>query len=399
MIGWLDGRGGAAGDMLLGALVDNGVPLAMLQSALDPLDLGIVLRVESVTRAGIGGVKVHVDLPETTTLRHLADIVELFAKVPEPVRSRAIAVFQRLAEAESRVHHVPVEDVHFHEVGALDSIADVVGVCTGFVYLGLDALHCSTLSLGNGQARASHGPIPVPGPAVLALLEGVGPVEAGLAPFEATTPTGAALLAEWVDEWGPMPSMIVSSSGGGAGTMDTDRVANICRLVIGDRSAEAGGVASGSLPDPTIPNEVAIQIDANIDDLDPRVWPTVIAAAHDAGALDAWVTPIVMKKGRPAHTLSVLCRPDVVTTMRRVVFAETSTIGIREREVVRHVLQRTMSAVDVWGQSIRVKLASIDGEIVNRSVEWDDVIAAAATLDRPANEVLEAATAAALDLY
>jgi pyridinium-3,5-bisthiocarboxylic acid mononucleotide nickel chelatase len=399
VIGWIDGSGGASGDMLLGALVDVGVPIEILQASIDSLDLGIALSCTSVTRAGLGATKVHVDVPETTTNRHLADIVELLAAVSEPTRSRAGAVFERLAVAEAAVHRMSIDEVHFHEVGALDSIADVVGVCAGFAYLELVDLQCSTLSLGNGQVRGAHGPIPVPVPAVLAVLEGVVPVTAGLAPFEATTPTGAALLAEWVTVWGSMPSITVVSSGSGAGANDSDAVANICRLVIGDPVPEQSGQSRpDSQLDPTIPNGIAVQIDANVDDLDPRVWPTAIAAALDGGAFDAWVTPIVMKKGRPAHTFSVLCGPDRVVAMRRLIFTHTSTIGMREHGVTRHMLDRRTASVDVGGQTIRVKLALLDGAIVNRSVEWDDVVGAAVQLGRSTNDVLAAATAAALEI-
>jgi pyridinium-3,5-bisthiocarboxylic acid mononucleotide nickel chelatase len=196
VIGWIDGTGGASGDMLLGALVDKGVPIDVLRSAVHAFDLGIDLRVEEVTRAGLGAVRVHVDVPESSTLRHLADVIELLDAVAEPVRTRAVRVFERLAAAEAAVHRIPIDEVHFHEVGALDSVADVVGVCAGFVHLDLEELHASTLSLGSGATRGAHGPIPVPVPAVLAILNGVAPVRAGPAPFEATTPTGAALLAE-----------------------------------------------------------------------------------------------------------------------------------------------------------------------------------------------------------
>ena len=271
--------------MLLGALIDAGVPIEVIRDALDPLDLGVVLRVEQVNRAGLAATRVHVDVPESTTHRHLADVVGLLERVTEPTRSRAVAVFERLAGAEAMVHGISIAEVHFHEVGALDSIADVVGVCAGFVELGLAELHCSTLSLGSGQVNGAHGPIPVPAPAVLAVLEGLAPVTSGPAPFEATTPTGAALLAEWVSNWGPMPPMIVAASGVGAGARDSEIVANVVRFVVGSGGADR---------DAAIPNDVAIQIDANVDDLDPRLWPSVIMAAMDAGAFDAWVTPVVM---------------------------------------------------------------------------------------------------------
>ncbi len=236
-IGWIDGQAGAAGDMLLAALVDAGVGLDTIQDQITRLDLGIELRAERVQRAGLGALKIHVDVPETRTVRHLSDILSLFSPLETAVAERASAVFERLAQAEAAVHATAIADVHFHEVGALDSIADIVGVVTGLVALGLDQLHCSTLSLGRGQTRGAHGPIPVPAPAVLAVLSGLAPVQAGRAPHESTTPTGAALLAENVDTWGELPAMTVSAIGLGAGTRDLDEVANVVRLVVGESVA------------------------------------------------------------------------------------------------------------------------------------------------------------------
>jgi uncharacterized protein (TIGR00299 family) protein len=377
-IGWIDGTAGASGDMLLGALADVGVELAVLQGAIDRLDLDIVLRRADVERCGLGATKIDVDVPSTDAVRHLSDVVELLSRLDPSVRDRAVGVFERLARAEARVHRSTVDEVHFHEVGALDSIADVVGVCAGLVELGLDVLHCSTLSLGTGTTRGAHGPIPVPAPAVLAVLDGIGRVAAGQAPYESTTPTGAALLAEWVDAWGPLPEMTAHAIGMGAGTKDTDVVANVCRIVLGDPLAERGGI---------------VQIDTNIDDMDPRVWPEAITAVLDAGAVDAWVTPIVMKKGRPAHTFSALCPASLVDAVSDAVFANTSTIGMRRHTVEREVLKRSETTIDVDGQVVRVKMASRDGEILNRSVEWDDVVAAAAALDRSPVEVLADANA------
>ena len=377
-IGWIDGNAGVSGDMLLGALVDVGVPIDAMRAPIDRLGLGIVLRAESVVRGGLGATKVHVDVPTSDTMRRLPEIRELLARLDESTRHRSVAVFERLAAAEATVHRTSVDQVHFHEVGALDSIADVVAACAGLTALGLDALHCSTLSLGSGSTRGAHGPIPVPAPAVLAVLAGIGQVVAGPAPYESTTPTGAALAAEWVDVWGPFPAMTAESVGVGAGTKDTDVVANVCRLVVGE---------------PLTRSEAVIQIDTNVDDLDPRAWPEAIAAVLAAGALDAWVTPIVMKKGRPAHTFSALCPGQLVDAVSAAVFAQTSTIGIRRHAVEREVLERTESTVDVDGEQIRVKTARRRGAVTNRSLEWDDVVAAAAVLGRSPHDVLAAATA------
>ena len=376
-IGWIDGTAGASGDMLLGALVDAGVALDAMQRRIDRLGLDISLRAEPVVRGGLGATKVHVDVAETDTVRHLPQIVELLASLDDATRRRSVAVFERLAAAEAAVHRTSIDEVHFHEVGALDSIADVVGVCAGFVELGLDAVHCSTLSLGSGTTRGAHGPIPVPAPAVLAVLAGIGRVASGPAPYESTTPTGAALLAEWVDEWGPLPPMTSQAVGMGAGTTDTDAVANVCRLVLGNPVASSAGM---------------IQIDANVDDLDPRVWPSAIEAVLASGAVDAWVTPIVMKKGRPAHTFSALCSGSAAEAVRSTIFRETTTIGVREYAVDREVLERVESRIDLDGHEIRVKTASRNGEVVNRSVEWDDVVSVARRTGRPPNDVLADAT-------
>lgn len=384
MIGWIDGSAGASGDMLLGALFDEGVPLPVLQASVDLLDVGIALSAEQVIRAGIGAIKMHVDVPETSVNRHLPDVLALLSNLDPSVRGLATTVFERLAEAEAAVHRTSIDQVHFHEVGALDSIADIVATCAGFLYLDLTELHCSTLGLGNGHTRGDHGPLPVPVPAVLELLSGIGPVRAGSAPFESTTPTGAALLATLATTWGPMPPMTITNVGMGAGSRDANDTANVLRLVTGDPAAAT-------------PTGTAIQIDANVDDLDPRVWPTAIAQALASGAYDAWVTPITMKKGRPAHTFSVLCSPEVAADMRAVIVSQTSTIGVREYPVARHMLHRVDSTVTVDGHTIRVKIASYGGHVVNRSVEWDDVAAVADLLGRSTKDILAAATAAAED--
>ena len=215
MIGWFDGGAGASGDMLLGAFVGAGVPLEVPSASIGTLDLGVTLYSEQVQRAGLDATRIHVEVPDSTVVRHLPDILELFAQLDAGVRTIATAVFERLAEAEARVHGTSIDEVHFHEVGALDSIADIVGAAACVVHLGLDRIHCSALSLGSGSTRGAHGPIPIPAPAVLEVLTGVAPMQAGPAPFESTTPTGAAVLATIVDTWCPMPPMTVTAVGKG----------------------------------------------------------------------------------------------------------------------------------------------------------------------------------------
>jgi uncharacterized protein (TIGR00299 family) protein len=383
MIGWLDCTAGASGDMLLGALVDCGVEVAVLQAAVDAVGVEPVrLTVSPTTRAGLASTKVDVAVDEQPSTRTWADVRALLhrADLADAVRRTALDVFARLAAAEGAVHRVPPEEVHFHEVGALDAVADVVGVAAGLHALGLVELQAGTVSLGSGSTRGAHGPLPVPAPAVLALLQGA-PVQAGPAPYELTTPTGAAVLAATVTRWGPLPPMTLARVGVGAGDRDPAEVANVLRLVLGTPVAAPPGTA--------------LLLETNVDDLDPRLWPAVLSRLLAVGASDAWLTPILMKKGRPAHTLSVLCPDEVAEDVRREVFCETSTIGMRESRVAKRALQRTESIAVVGGQRIRVKLAWLDGRVVNAQPEWEDVAAAAAALGRPGKLVLQEAQAAA----
>jgi uncharacterized protein (TIGR00299 family) protein len=388
MIGWLDCSAGASGDMVLGAFVDAGVPLAVLQVAIDSLGTEpVVLRPETVHRHGIAGLRVHVECAESSSSRPWAELRRLLGNsaLTATVRELAMDVFGRLAAAEAGVHGVDTEAVIFHEVGGLDAIADIVGACAAYDWLrrerGLTTVTASAVALGSGTAQGMHGVIPIPGPAVLALLAGA-PVYAGPARSESCTPTGAALLATFVDSFGPLPAMTLGPVGCGAGSRDIPEVPNLLRLVLGEPSADR------STP-------TAVLLEANVDDLDPRVWPAVLAALFDAGASDAWLSPIAMKKGRAAHTLHVLCGSEAVERVRRTVFLQSSTIGIRQSTVDKIALHRSLSTVDVEGEPIRVKTAFLDGAVVNVSVEYDDVVAAATALGLPVKVVLARATSAA----
>ncbi|MCZ2813288.1 nickel pincer cofactor biosynthesis protein LarC [Modestobacter sp. VKM Ac-2979] len=385
-IGWLDLSAGASGDMLLGALVDAGVPLTVLAGAVAALPVEpVTLTAEPTTRHGLGATRVHVHAPASDVHRTWVDVRTILADaaLAPAVRDGALAVFERLAVAEGRVHRVPADEVHFHEVGALDALADVVGVVAGFAHLALERLTASPVALGSGSARGAHGVVPVPGPAVLELLRGV-PVVAGPVPAETCTPTGAALLAAHVREWTTLPPMRVDRVGSGAGGRDPEQLPNLVRLVLGEPVDEP---ATGLL------------LETNVDDLDPRLWPGVLSDLLAAGASDAWLTPILMKKGRPAHTLSVLCRPAVHAAVQDVVVAATSTIGLRVQPVQKVALQRVEGSVAVFGSPVGVKVADIDGRVVNVSVEFEDVAALARSLGLPAKEVLRAATAAAHQAY
>jgi pyridinium-3,5-bisthiocarboxylic acid mononucleotide nickel chelatase len=377
-VGWLDLGSGVSGDMLLGALVGAGVPLRTLTAALDPLGLPVTLRTEEVHRAGLAATRVHVDAPEEgQPHRTWADVRALLDRLPDPLRSSASAVFAALARAEGAVHGVPADDVHFHEVGALDAIADVVGVCAGFAALDLDRLVVSPVALGGGHVRTAHGRLPVPGPAVLALLaDGRVPAHGGPDDEELATPTGVALVTTLATASGHLPLVSAPVTGTGAGGRDPRHRPNVVRLVVGEEP-RAGEV------------ETLVQLEANVDDLDPRAWPVVIDALLAVGARDAWLTPVLMKKGRPAHVVGVLAEPGAAAAVRRVLLRETTTLGVREGVVTRHALARAFRTVDVDGQPVAVKLGlDRDGRVVNAMPEWEDVARAAAALDRPVKLVL-----------
>jgi uncharacterized protein (TIGR00299 family) protein len=342
----------------------------------------IRLATEQTARHGLGATRVHVQAPPSSEHRTWADVRALLtdADLPAAVRQGALAVFERLAVAEGRVHRVSPDDVHFHEVGALDALADVVGVVAGFAHLGLSRLTASPVALGSGSARSEHGVVPIPGPAVLELLRGI-PVVAGPVPTEMCTPTGAALLATLVDEWTALPPLRVERVGTGAGGRDPAELPNVVRLVLGE---PAGPQAAGP-----------VVLETNVDDLDPRLWPGVLEALFAAGASDAWLTPILMKKGRAAHMLSALCRPDAVVPVQAAIFATTSSIGLRVVPVGKLALDRVQTSIEVLGGRVGVKVAVHDREVVNVSVEYEDVAALASNLGLPVKEVLRAATAAA----
>lgn len=406
IIAWVDASSGASGDMLLGALVDAGVPLSVIASAVDavapePVDLAA----SQVTRGALAATRCHVSIADSVHHRTWTDVRALLtdAALDGAVRDLALRVFERLAEAEGAVHGISPESVHFHEVGALDAIADVVGVCAGFVHLGSDEVVVSPIAVGSGSIRAAHGTLPVPPPAVARLLTGV-PSYAGSPghpAMEMCTPTGAALLTTLATRWGAQPPMTTTAIGVGAGGRDPEGWSNTLRILVGEtvgagaESRHGGEVRADPAVNAPAP-EIELVIEANLDDLEPRLIPGALDALLSAGAHDAWVTPILMKKGRPAYTLHALTRPGTAEAVRRVFFRETSTIGIREHEVVKHALPREMLTVSVDGHPIAVKAARLDDEVVNLQPEWDDVARVAAALDRPAIDVLAEAKAAAL---
>ncbi|MFI5101468.1 MAG: nickel pincer cofactor biosynthesis protein LarC [Actinomycetes bacterium] len=328
--------------------------------------------------------------PVVRTWANLRGLLE-DADLAEPVRRLALDVFARLARAEAAAHRTSPEQVHFHEVGALDAVADVVGVAAALHALGVRDAAASPVALGQGMVRAAHGLLPIPAPAVVALLSEVGaPVHSGDEPYELCTPTGAALLAATVTRWGGLPAGHIVGSGTGAGSRELDSRPNVLRVLLVEP-----GPDPAAEPDDGTEQDVQLLLESNVDDLDPRLWPVVLARLLEAGAVDAWLTPILMKKGRPAHTLSALVPPAAARAVRRVVFVETSAIGLREHAVRKHALRRGWATVSVDGHEIRVKTAELDGTTVNVQPEYDDVAAVATRTGRPVKAVLADAVAAA----
>ncbi len=383
MIGWVDAASGASGDMLLAAALDAGAAEGLVTEAIAAVaPERISVRSERVLRGGLAARRVLVDVARSTTSRRLDDVLELLATadLSPDVAAAATEVFTLLASAEAAVHGTTPDAVHFHEVGALDAIADIVGVCAALSALQLDELVCGPVAVGSGTVDTKHGRLSVPVPAVVQLLRGV-PTYAGPVVAEMCTPTGAALLRHWVTAWGHQPMMSVTAIGVGAGSRDFELQPNTLRLLVGS-------------PPESQPGQ-ALVFETNVDDLDPRLWPAVVQRLLEIGASDAWLTPILMKKGRPAHTLSVLTRPAYADAVRAAILTETSAIGLRELSVGKRALDRELASVQVGGQPISVKIARMAGRVVNVQPEYDDVAAAARALGRPAKVVLAESVAEA----
>ncbi|MDR6979648.1 uncharacterized protein (TIGR00299 family) protein [Streptomyces sp. 3330] len=389
---WLDVSAGVAGDMLLGALLDAGAPLDGVRAAVDAvLPYTVRLTCEQVTRAGLRATRVRVlatatDQPRRTwrTIRALLEHAP--PALPEQARGNALAVFARLAEAEAHVHGVDPEKVHFHEVGAWDSVADVVGVCAALHLLDAGRVVASPLAVGAGTVRAAHGEIPVPVPAVARLATGWQVFAGGRG--ELATPTGAALVTALAEECSDLPPMRLEATGVGAGTRDIPGRPNVVRVLLGTPAPDFGDTAGPG-------GDVVLE--ANVDDLDPRLWPGVLSALLAGGASDAWLVPVLMKKGRPAHTLCVLAPYGRADALRDTVFRQTSTLGVREHRVRKTALERGWCGVDVLGSRLPVKVGHRDGRIVQATPEFEDVARLAADLGLPPRVVLAETAAAAAD--
>ena len=375
-VAWFHCFSGIAGDMALGSLVDAGADLDQVREICSRIPVGgWKLEAEPVLRGGIGATHIIVHTEESGVVRtagHIAGLIEE-ARLPDRVRVRALATFDALARAEGRLHRRPPEQVHFHEVGGLDAIGDVVGTCAALELLEVDEVHSSPVANGVGMVRAAHGLLPNPAPAVVELLRGAPTFGVDIA-AELTTPTGAALLAANVTRWGPLPMMTIASMGFGAGTRELEARPNLTQVVVGTMSDEMPAGQPVTL------------LEVNVDDATGETLAHAIAMLMEAGAHDAWITPILMKKGRPAHTVSALCDPSLARQVAATLTAETGSLGVRGQTFERWPSPRREDEVDVDGALIRVKVGP--GRV---KVEHDDAVRAARRLQLPVREVVSRA--------
>lgn len=369
---------GISGDMTVGALIDAGAPFRELSIALESLDTGAAFEVEKVKRRGISASKFHVRAVDTKKHRHLPHIVAILEKsrLTAKARANAILVFQKLAAAEASVHGVGIEKVHFHEVGAVDSICDIAGACAALDLIGVEEVHSSPINTGSGTVKTEHGVLPVPAPATARLLEGR-PVYARGPQSELTTPTGAALVAALAARFGPLAPMRLTGSGYGAGDKDFTEHANVLRVLIGETSGAAESTTVSIL-------------EANIDDSTPEILGYAMERLLAAGALDVNYSSIQMKKNRPATLLRVITRPEDQELMAGLIFAETTTFGLRLYTAERRVAARRHVEVDVGYGKVRLKMS--DGGTV--APEYEDCRLLAEATGKPLRQVISDAIAA-----
>lgn len=373
---YFDCFAGASGDMILGAMVAAGVEPRALSEQLALLGVkGYAIEFETVDRSGISCTYARVKTDPEHAHRYLSDILKIIyeSRLNNGVKDRAAKIFSRLAEAEAKVHNMPIERIHFHEVGALDAIIDVVGAAICFDLLGVERFVCSPLHVGSGTVDMAHGRFPVPPPAVAELLQGM-PVYSTEIKGELVTPTGAAIITTVCDEYGPLPSVRLEQTGYGAGTRSYEKFPNALRVLIGEVETNAS-------------DERLWMMETGVDDMSPQVFGHVMDRAFDLGALDCYFTPIQMKKNRPGVLLSVLCRPGDKETIGQMLFAETTTLGIRSYEVERRALERQTVIVETQYGPIDVKVARMNGHVVNEMPEYEQCRAAAVKANVPLRTV------------
>ncbi len=380
---YFDCFAGASGDMILGAMIAAGVAPDSLKRQLALLGVdGYSVEFESVDRSGISATYARVNAAHEHAHRHLSDILKIIydSQLSSSIKDRAARIFSRLAEAEAHVHNVPVAEIHFHEVGALDAIIDVVGAAICFELLGIERFVASPLHVGSGTVNMEHGRFPVPPPAVAELLKGV-PTYATDIAGELVTPTGAAIVTTVCTEFGPMPMLKVEQTGYGAGTRQYEKFPNVLRVFIGQDDVAAG-------------TESLWMIETNMDDISPQILGHVMERAFELGALDCYFTPVQMKKNRPGVLLSILCRAEQRSALNELLFAETTTLGVRAYAVERQALQRKIVVVETQYGPIDVKVAEINGQAIKVMPEYEQCRLAARAANVPLRLVEAAAIAA-----
>ena len=421
-IAYLDCFSGMSGDMFLGALIDAGIPSRVFEETVKALDIGARLEISRVNRSGISAIKVdvlvhgekelprevyweqqahqheehehghkhdhgsahtHEDKHEHGHGRGLKEIKQIIstAAVSETTKQTAIAIFQALGEAESKIHNTDVDSIHFHEVGAVDAMVDILCAAVGAEVLGADDIVCSPLNVGGGTVKCAHGVFPVPAPATVELLKGAPVYSSGLN-VELVTPTGAAIVKVLSKRFASFPQMKIEKTGYGAGTRDFQGHANVVRLTVGDSEDALNAGAT---------HETVSVVEANLDDLNPQVFGYVMDRLLDEGALDVFGIPVQMKKNRPGTLLTVLCRPQDSAKLTKLIFSETTTLGVRQREEDRQALQRKwVIVVTRWGE-VRLKIASMNGTITNYAPEYEDCRRIAAEQHVPLKTVMQEA--------
>ena len=384
-LAYFDCFSGISGDMVLGALVDAGLDLRQLEAELRKLPLaGWSISAERVKRKAIAATKVHVEAGHSHHHRHLSDILKMIgaASLSPRAAENARKIFQRLGEAEAKVHNIPIEKVHFHEVGAVDSIIDIVGSAIGFDLLGITEFSCSSLDVGSGRVQTEHGVLPVPAPATAELLHGAPTFSSGIEK-ELVTPTGAAIATTLSSSYGKIPPMHLSAVGYGAGSADLAAQANVLRILIGESITQEAAVGS--------PDALVSVIETNLDDMSPQIYGYFVERALAAGALDVFSTPVQMKKNRPGQLVTILCEVSTRSRLIDLIFHETTTIGVRTYEVRRQTLNRETVPVETPLGSIRMKISRLNGSILNAAPEYEDCQRIAVQKNVPLKQVLSTA--------
>ncbi|MHC4527018.1 MAG: nickel pincer cofactor biosynthesis protein LarC [Planctomycetota bacterium] len=384
-IGYFDCFAGASGDMIAGAMVAAGLDGEFLQAQLDTLGIeGLEVTIGRTKRAGLAAVKFEASAAEQQPARNLEQISKLIGDsgISDAAKKTAIAIFDRLAQAEAAVHEKDPKDIHFHEVGAVDSIADIVSASVGLEALGIEKVYCSALSVGGGTVKCEHGLLPVPAPATAELLKGV-PISGGPGEFEQVTPTGAAILTTVAEDFGPLPAMRIEAVGYGAGSADPAGHPNVLRLILG-RAVDDSGADADSV----------CVLETNVDDASGELIGFVMNKLLAAGALDVYATPIFMKQNRPGVQISVICEVQDTAGLERILFEQGITLGIRKQIVARSKLVRDFAAVATDFGQIRIKTGLLAGGAAWAKPEFSDCVSAADRHKVPVKAVMEAAIAA-----